>query len=569
MNQSGMKNKHGFLLAIVLFLASVACAQVPTNTARYTQPGVDVLHYAFSLTLSDSTNQIQGETTIRFTRADDRQSVWFDLIEAKNDSAGTGMRVREVRLSDGKIAPFSHRNDRVFVNLPAAPGQSTEVTIRYAGTPARGLIISRNKFNERTFFGDNWPNNARNWIPVVDHPSDKATCAFTVNAPAAYRVIANGKLLDESNLPNGRKRTRWQEDTPIPTKVMVFGAARFAVQDVGAVSGVPVQSWLYPNDSQKGFIDYRPAKEILQYFIDKIGPYSYEKLANVQSTTVFGGMENASCIFYNEKVIVGKKDSDVEALLAHEIAHQWFGNSATETDWSQLWLSEGFATYFSALYLEHAYGRDTLNAVLNQNKGQIFRYTALKPRGTVIDSVTTNLNDLLNPFSYQKGGWVLHMLRHEIGDDAFWKGVRTYYATYRNANARTSDLQAVMENASGKKLGQFFQQWLSQPGYPELVWGSRYDAGKRALVIDVRQAQRTGTIFAIPLTFSIRGQNGRELSRTAKLTMTEQAQTFTVPLASKPGSVVVDPDNTVLMRAVSTDRSKMGNLPTDAPAASN
>lgn len=569
-----MKYKSSFFLTVTLFWAFVVHAQLPPNTARYTQPGVDVLNYNFALTLSDSTNQIQGETTIRFTRADDRQSVWFDLIEARNDSAQTGMRVREVRLPDGKTVPFSHRNDRVFVNLPPAPGQPTEIIIRYEGTPARGLIISRNKFNERTFFGDNWPNNARNWIPVVDHPSDKATCSFTVNAPATYRVIANGKLLDESPVPTTpgttpRKRTRWQENTPIPTKVMVIGAARFVVEDVGAVSGVPVQSWLYPNDSQKGFIDYRPAKEILQYFIDRIGPYSYEKLANVQSTTVFGGMENASCIFYNEKVIVGKKDSDVEALLAHEIAHQWFGNSATETDWSQLWLSEGFATYFSALYLEHAYGRDTLNAVLNQNKGQIFRYTALKPKGTVVDSITTNLNDLLNPFSYQKGGWVLHMLRHEIGDEAFWKGVRTYYATYRNANARTSDLQAVMENASGKKLGQFFGQWLNQPGYPELVWGSRYDAAKRALVIDVRQAQRTGTIFTIPLTFSIRGTNGRELLRTGKLTMTEQGQTFTVPLASKPGSVVIDPDNTVLMRAVSTDRAQMGNLPSDVPASSN
>lgn len=552
-----------FWTAVLVLWGFLTQAQPVTNTTRYTQPGVDVLNYNFVLTLSDSTNQIQGETTIRFTRSDDRQSVWFDLIEARSDSSATGMHVREVRLQDGKAIPFSHRNDRVFINLPSrvdspAPGQPTEVVIKYNGTPARGLIISRNKFNERTFFGDNWPNNARNWIPVVDHPSDKATCAFTVNAPATYRVIANGKLLDEAPLPNGRKRTRWQESTPIPTKVMVIGVARFAVDNVGIVGGVPVQSWLYPNDSQKGFVDYRPAKEILQYFIDRIGPYSYEKLANVESTTVFGGMENASCIFYNEKVIVGKKDSDVEALLAHEIAHQWFGNSATETDWSQLWLSEGFATYFSALYLEHAYGRDTLSAVLNQNKNQIFRYTSLKPKGTVIDSTTTNLNDLLNPFSYQKGGWVLHMLRHELGDDTFWKGIREYYTKYRNANARTSDFQAVMENVSGKQLDQFFQQWLNQPGFPEVVWGSRYDAAKQALVIDVRQAQRTGPVFSIPLTFSIRGANGRELSRTPRLILTEQSQTFTVPLASKPGTVVIDPDNTVLMRAVSMDRTQRG-----------
>ncbi|GAB4006174.1 M1 family metallopeptidase [Spirosoma migulaei] len=548
------KKEKAILVTLFVLITSAVQCQQPGNLARYTQPGVDVQNYAFSLTLSDSTNQIKGETTIRFTRADDRQTVWFDLISPKSDSAqrsdgSAGMKVRSVSLADGKATPFSQRNDRVFINLPAAPNQPTELIIRYEGTPAKGLIISQNKFGERTFFGDNWPNNARNYLPVVDHPSDKATCSFSVNAPATYRVIANGKFVNESNLPNGRKLTRWQESTPIPTKVMVIGAARFAVEEVGSVSGVPVQSWLYPNDSQKGFIDYRPAKEILQYFIDKIGPYSYEKLANVESTTIFGGMENASCIFYNEKVIVGHKDSDVEALLAHEIAHQWFGNSATESDWSQLWLSEGFATYFSALYLEHAYGKDTLNAVLNQNKGQIFRFSALKPKGTVVDSTTTNLMDLLNPNSYQKGGWVLHMLRNEIGDEAFWKGIRAYYAAYRNRNAQSSDLQAVMETASGKKLGQFFQQWLYQPGYPELVWGSSYDATKKALVIDVRQAQRTGAFFVVPLTFSIRDSNGRELTRTARLTMTEQTQTFTIPLATKPGSVAIDPDNTVLMRS--------------------
>ena len=551
--------KKGFLIGVWMLVTTLVHAQIPSNTARYIQPGVDIQHYSFKLTLSDSTNQIQGETLIRFTRADDRQTVWFDLIGNKSDSTqgadrATGMRVRSVMLPAGKAVPFSQRNDRVFINLPAAPNQPTEVVIQYAGTPARGLIISQNKFGERTFFGDNWPNNARNYLPVVDHPSDKATCSFDVTAPATYRIIANGKLLNETNLSNNRRLTRWQENTPIPTKVMVIGAARFAVDEVGSVNGVPVQSWLYPNDSQKGFIDYRPAKEILQYFIEKIGPYSYEKLANVESTTIFGGMENASCIFYNEKVIVGRKDSDVEALLAHEIAHQWFGNSATESDWSQLWLSEGFATYFSALYLEHAYGKDTLNAVLNQNKSQIFRYTSLKPKSIVVDSTTTNLMDLLNPNAYQKGGWVLHMLRHELGDDVFWKGIRAYYEKFRNRNARTGDLQAVMESVSGKKLSQFFQQWLYQPGYPDLVWSTRYDAAKKSLVIDIRQAQRTGAFFVVPLTFSIRGANGRELSRTSRLTMTEPTQTFTVPLAAQPTTVVIDPDNTVLMRATETGK---------------
>ena len=146
------------------------------------------------------------------------------------------------------------------------------------------------------------------------------------------------------------------------------------------------------------------------------------------------------------------------------------------------------------------------------------------------------------------------MLRYEIGEDAFWRGIREYYTKFRNANARTSDLQAVMESVSGKKLGQFFTQWLNQPGYPELVWGSRYDAAKRALVIDVRQAQRTGAFFTIPLTFSLRDATGRELQRTAKLTMNQPTQTFIVPLTSKPAAVIIDPDNTILMRTESSAR---------------
>jgi len=561
------RTKNRFWTILLVLCGIAANAQPVTNANRYTQPGVDVLNYDFALTLSDSTNRIMGETTIRFTRTDDRQIVWFDLISPRTDTSA-GMLVREVRLVNGKTAPFTQRNDRVFINLPAsvdspAPNQPTDVTIRYDGTPARGLIISRNKFGDRTFFGDNWPNNARNWLPVVDHPSDKATCSFTINAPAAYRIISNGKFISEAPVigesgATARKVTRWQETTPIPTKVMVIGAARFAVDEVGSVNGVPVQSWLYPSDSQKGFIDYQPAKEILRWFMDKIGPYSYEKLANVQSTTIFGGMENASCIFYNEKIIVGKKDSDVEALLAHEIAHQWFGNSATEADWSQLWLSEGFATYFSALYLEHAYGRDTLNAVLNQNEKQIFRYAATHPNGTVIDSTTTNLVDLLNPNSYQKGGWVLHMLRHEVGNDVFWRGIRDYYAAYRNANARTSDFQAVMEKASGKKLDWFFRQWLHQPGFPELVWESRYDAGKQQLVLDVRQIQRSGAVFTLPLVFSIRDVSGREIQRTGKLTLNQQSQTFTVPLTTKPAQIIIDPDNTILLRTDATERAQPG-----------
>ena len=534
-----------------LFVLLLAVWGQSYGQSAYQQPDIDVLFYHFSLTLSDASDQIRGETRIRFNRRTDQTNpIWFDLAGPASGTTTTGMRVTGVSTADGKDVAFSHRQNRVFLTLAGQPNIPQEVLIRYEGVPEKGLIISKNKFGDRTFFGDNWPNNARHWLPVVDHPSDKATCDFMVTAPARYRVIANGKLVAEHVMPNGQKLTHWHEGTPIPTKVMVIGAAQFAVEEVGNVAGIPVQSWLYPRDSTKGFIDYKPARAMLQFFIDKIGPYAYEKLANVESTTMFGGMENASCIFYNEKAIVGRKDINMEALLAHEIAHQWFGNSASEADWPHVWLSEGFATYFSALYLEHAYGRDTLNRILNTNKGQVFRFAGLRPNGTIVDSTATDLISLLNPNSYQKGGWVLHMLRHEVGDEVFWQGIRAYYARYRDSNARTAGFQQIMEKTAGRSLDTFFRQWLYQPGYPDLSWRWRYDAAGKTLVISVTQQQPAATTFTLPLVFSLQDGVNRDLARSVRVVLDKRQQEFTIPLAQKPVLVVLDPDNTVLMKAV-------------------
>lgn len=561
----GMKKIRVMLFSLVatllLLIAPPVFAQ-KTGASRFMQPGIDVQHYRFALTLTDESNRIVGETTIRFTQPGGPvSSVWFDLIQPKSDTARRGMRVLSVQSIVGQAVPFSQRADRVYLTLPTdgdgRPDQAREVTIRYEGVPAGGLIISRNKFGERTFFGDNWPNNARNWLPVVDHPSDKATCEFVVTAPAHYRVIANGQLIEESDLPTGtdtkpRKLTHWLENTPIPTKVMVIGAARFAVEHVGTVNCVPVESWVYPADRDKGFFDYRPAMEVLRFFNDSIGPYSYEKLANVESTTMFGGMENASCIFYTERAITGRKSEQIESLVAHEIAHQWFGNSASEKDWAHVWLSEGFATYFAGLYLEHAYGQDTLTRYLADNKAKLFRYLEKKPASVIIDTTTTNLLGLLTPNAYEKGGWVLHMLRHDLGDALFWKGIRAYYARFRNGNAETDDFRAVMEQVSGRDLGPFFRQWLQQLGYPNLVWNWQYDAKKRALLVLVKQVQTNGSHYVLPLTFRVADAAGHELTHTGPLVMDGLTAQFSIPMPQIPATVQLDPDNVLLVRATQT-----------------
>lgn len=518
------------------------------SQAKYLQPEVDVQHYAFRLTLNDATNAIAGETTVRVKlKKEGLENLWLDLIGRKTDTSSAGMRVTEV-LNNGQQLAFTQGNDRININLRfiQTPQTTLEFVIKYEGVPSDGLIISKNKFGDRTFFGDNWPNRARHWLPVVDHPSDKATCEFQVIAPDHYKVIANGTLIEESDWPDHQRFTHWSEQTPIPTKVMVMGAARFAVKNEGSVACVPIQSWVYPQDRQKGFFDYAPAKDMVKFFSDKIGPYSYEKLANVESKTIFGGMENASCIFYTENAIHGVKSLEMEGLLAHEIAHQWFGNSVSEKDWPHIWLSEGFATYFSALYLEHAYGRDTLNQIMASNKGAVLRYAKMSPNTAIVDSTRQNLMSLLNANSYQKGGWILHMLRRELGDELFWKSVSTYYLKFQNTNAVTDDLRQIVEKVSGKRLDWFFKQWLYKSGFPEIETHWEYSSTKKILKINFKQVQ-SNSVFRFPLDLKILDSQGKAL-KMQTIAITKSEESVEILLTQAPSKIEYDPERWILMR---------------------
>ena len=527
------------ILLLSLFL--VAPASTPSPTAL-PNPDVDVRRYTFRLTLSDDTDAIRGEATlaVRFLAGVD--ALHLDL--AGPARGGAGMTVTAVR-SDGADAPFTHENDRLTIRLepPAAPDERRTFTIAYEGVPDDGLIISENKFGDRTFFGDNWPDRAHHWLPTVDHPSDKAICEFIVTAPVHYQVVGCGERLEETDLPGELRRTRWRSTVPMATKVMVIGAARFAVARVDEVEGVPVETWVYPQDRDPGFYDYALAERILRFFSGHIGPYPYAKLANVQSKTRFGGMENASNIFYAEGSVTGTRQS--EGLLAHEIAHQWFGDSVTEQDWPHIWLSEGFATYFTQLYMEFTYGHDRLVAGMRTARDRVLAYARRAPNSPVVDPSITNLMALLSPNAYQKGAWVLHMLRHEVGDDVFWDGIRDYYRRYRDGNARTEDFRRVMEEASGRDLAWFFRQWIHRPGQPHFEGSWRYADG--SLTITLRQTQ-PGPPFRLALEAGIYTGDAL-LPRIEALDVDDSEETFTLPLDAAPSRVVLDPNTWALMTA--------------------
>ena len=515
-----------------------------TQSVTLPPSSVDVIHYVFNLAIHDNSNEIQGEASI-FVSLPPAQSSPF-ILHLANPDSGTvrGMTVDEI-LFNGIPVDFTHENHALYIRIPPSKRNSSEGTfrIKYHGIPSDGLIIKQNTYGDRTFFGDNWPNRAHFWLPTHDHPSDKATCEFIITAPNHYKVISNGKLLEESDLlPSGHnplryKLTHWAMDQPIPTKVMVFGAARFAVQYPLTNQSIVIENWLYPEDKETGFQKFAPTADIITFYENVLGAYPYQKIANVQSKTQYGGMENATAIFYNESVIVDQ--ASIEGLIAHEIAHQWFGNAVSEKNWTDVWLSEGFATYMTHLYFEHTYGRDSMSARLLADKERIFTFHLKSPQAKVVESSTENLFQLLNANSYQKGAWVLHMLRAKVGDEVFFSILKQFFNQYKHRNASTKNFIALTSKLAKLDLSAFFTQWLYRSDYPVLESNWKYQSVGKKLKVRLKQINTTKS-FAFPLQIGIHYSDGK-VSEVKSVYVDEIDETYTFSVNSRVKKVVLDP----------------------------
>lgn len=487
----------------------------------------DVQNYVFSLTLNDNNNVIEGEATITVNFDHKIETFALDLVGKSGDF---GMEVSSVSREDKNVI-FEHTGDKIKIT-DVEPGVST-YKVQYRGIPERGLVIDTTKFGQRSIFGDNWPNLARHWLPCVDHPYDKASVEFRVTAPEHYDVVATGEKFQESSLGNGTKITTYLEPAPVAMKNVTIGVTRFATKILGFVGDVPVSAWVYPENRLDGFSDYQVAVNVMEYFVENVGPYPFAKLANMQAKTQWGGLENAGTIAYFENSVTG--ENEVEGLIAHEIAHQWFGNSATENSWNHVWLSEGFATYFATLYLESEYGDQRRKEEAILDRAQVIAYYKDTPTSIVDNSIKDPFK-VLSANSYQKGGWVLNMLRRRLGDEVFWKGIRAYYKTHEKSNVLTEDFQKSMEEASGEDLTSFFKQWVYTKGYPELKWSWEYKTNKVIVKIDQKQKHNT---FAFPIEFGIKTDGVTELK---VFQIDEASETFEFPANVEPENVILDPE---------------------------
>jgi len=530
---------------------AAALALVPTGALRAQSAGgaagLRVASYDFRIALPDSGDTIVARATIDFRRgprAPDTLSL--DLIGLAVDSV-----VAPSRGTEPVRRTFAYDGRRLTIALPGRDGRDVEtVAVFYHGAPSDGLLLGPDGRGREAVFADDWPDRARHWLPTVDDPADKARVTWEVGAPSGWQVVANGRLVRGPAADGGRSWWVYEERRPIPTYTMVLGAGRMTVSRhrpvVNGRDTIPIDVWAEPEDSAfADSVPFRRATEIVETMQRLVGPFRYEKLAHVESSTRYGGMENASAIFYAQGAYPMRRMS--EGVVRHETAHQWFGDAVTERDFHDLWLSEGFADYFG-LVVGAALDGDSILArgMAGLKAGYLRSPDTGRP---LVDTAEKVLTRLLNANSYNKGAWVLHMLRGTVGDSAFWRGIRAYYHTYLDSSVTSAQLQRVMEDASGGKLDWFFGQWLRQPGYPRLDVAWRWDSAGGRVIVDVAQNQPPEWgFFRIPaLTIEVVGSDGARARGAFEIASARREVEVRVPW--RPADLRADPDGAWLLTA--------------------
>ena len=555
---------------ICLLIAFFAMSGFAAADMYPRQPGIEVRRYSFDVTVSDASDELFVKDTVevRFT-ADGIRGIDLDLCgliseprPANNlnpcltptpgsrqgaaapagpppNSVRKGMTVIEVVAGDQPLE-YQHSHDRLHIVFPkpSRAGEQFTFTVRYHGVPAAGLFIGKNSFGDRVFFTDNWPNRARNWLATIDHISVKAPKTLSVTAPRRYQVISNGLLKEQVDLPGDLRRAVWEESMPIPSWQFSLGVAQMAVEYLGSWGDVPFSAWLFPQDRDAGLKALVPlTQSVFDFYNDQIGPYAYEKLAQVEATGEGGATEPATTIFYYSGF----------GPVSHEMAHQWFGDSVTERDWDDVWLSEGFATYFALLYTEHIEGHDAFLRGVRESSKAAVNYALAHPTDTIVHNNLANDSDVFfnSTQIYEGGAMVLHSLRGVLGDRNFWAGIRLYSSRFRNASATTDDFRQAMEDAcrlshecpaNGEDLSWFFGEWLNRGGVLQLKGTWHYDTEKHQLRVTLDQTQAQG-LYRMPVEVSV--------SLPALATTAESSSPVTSPGARETATVLLEAQHTV------------------------
>ncbi|MEO8084107.1 MAG: M1 family aminopeptidase [Ardenticatenales bacterium] len=459
--------------------------------------GYDVITYTVKARIDPPAGRLEADTTIQARAtisALNRLSL--DFMRMAQDK---GLDVSSVDV-DGQAATFDRPADadKLWVDLPQplAEGQPFSVRVVYAGVPRAGGqdVFSGGLLShgQGTMYAISEPDGTRNWIPSNDHPRDKAAFRFEITAPAPFVAAANGVLIEERP---GDTSTTWvfEMRQPMSTYLATVAVGRFRTADQDGPGGVKIRHY-FLNDPATAMRVADVTPDVLRVYGRLVAPYAFDTYGHYAAPDFGGGMENQTLTAIGANVFTSRAPRGLHSLIAHEAAHQWFGDALSPYTWADIWLNEGFATYFAELWRADRFGPEPLGWRM-----EALRYTVLAG-GADAPVSQPILADMFGTNTYEKGGWVLNMLRSQLGDAAFFGGLTAYFNAHRYGNVRTDDLRAALEAASGKDLAAFFDQWVHRAGNPVVYAG--WFANSSSVHVRLCQA---GAPFDLPITVAASG----------------------------------------------------------------
>ena len=513
----------------------------------------DILHVKLDVTPDFAKRTVSGTATLRFKPiALPLEKLELDAVDLKITSiTATGAQVAEHQTTDDKLI--------ITFAKEIAPDAEATVTVTYSAQPDHGLYFRTPEMGYNASDTQVWsqgePEEHRFWFPSYDYPNERFTSEVICHVPKGMQVISNGTLKSEQPGGDGLVAFHWLQDKPHVNYLIAMAAGNFHKLEDKAGT-LPLALLVPPSYTAQAANAFTDTRKIIEFYQKEIGvPFAWDKYYQIYCLDfIAGGMENTSCTFEAADMLFNSDTEQLRSLHeldAHETAHQWFGDLVTCRDWSHLWLNEGFATYYTVLYEEQKLGTDAMKYALWKEAQQVFQANDTRP------IVWRDYGDPMQQFdsrAYPKGGWVLHMLRSQLGADLYRKCIKTYLERHRNGIVRTEDLQDVIEEVSGLSFDQFFDQWLFHGGVPELKIDYSWDASSKQARITVRQTQKLSEqvrIFQLPLPvgFAVAGQ--KELLR-FKADVSKEVEDFYFTLPSQPELVRIDPDYTVLAKIAFT-----------------
>ena len=492
----------------------------------------DVLHYEFDWKLDFESQHIVGKAVVKIRSQSTINKITLHLSDNMNVTGIT---------QDLTPVSFSHQNDLldIYPLQTLDPDEKLTVTISYSGFPQSGLNFTYHGEDPIIWSLDE-PNGAREWFPCYDVPSDKATVKMFITVADSMIVASNGDLIDVKSNPDQTKTYTWEENYPISTYLISIAATNYETFSDVYTSGLETMEvfyYVYPEHLTQAIEDFSVTVPMMEFYADVFGEYPF--LEEKYGMAVIPGnssMEHQTCTSLSSRLVTGTHQYDY--IIAHELAHQWWGDLVTLTDWADIWLNEGFATYSDALWVENLYGLEGLKSRMADFKYQYM----IRHEGQDHPLYDPPLGHLFCEIEYEKGAWVLHMLRFVVGDDNFWQILKEYAQLYAYSNASTEDFQAVCEQIFGADLGWFFDQWIYEAGYPVYQFGWGSSTQNRVRVV-INQIQEELPLFSMPIELEFILPSG---SVKKVVWVEEEKNVFEFDFQERPLNVLFDPDSWIL-----------------------